>query len=155
MKRLIVASAIISVFALGTVPANVARAEASAQPGSEAGSGNATAVKGAKDKRIQRLIAALGLTDDQVRKVKAVYKAQQAKIAIAKSDPSVSPDDKRARLANIKRDTRQQIDAILTPEQQLKLRQAQKARREALGGRTAKDAAPGQDTQGGAANPAP
>jgi len=129
MKPLFAAVLGVAAIALGTLPATIVRADNTAQAGSETKAGHKHGVKGSKDKHIQQLTTALGLTDDQVGKVKAIYKDQKAKAAIIKSDPALSPDDKRTKITALRKDTKQQIDALLTDDQQQKLRQYQKERR--------------------------
>ena len=143
MKRIFAATLGVAAIALGMFPATIVRADTTAQAGTEIKAGHKHGGKESKDKRIQQLTTALGLTDDQISKVKAVYKGQKAKAAIIKSDPALSPDDKRTKIAGLRKDTKQQIDALLTDDQQQKLRQFQKERRMARREHK-KDALPGQ-----------
>lgn len=77
-------------------------------------------------RRIQRLAEVLGLTTEQQTKLKAVFKEEGAKMRAVFQDSSLSREDRRAKLMELRKDIRPKIDAILTPEQQKKLEKMQR-----------------------------
>jgi multidrug efflux system membrane fusion protein len=76
--------------------------------------------------RMQAMLAQLNLTPDQQAKIEAIQAAARPKIQAAGDDP----DAKRTAM----RDSMQQINAVLTPEQQAKLAQLRAQARAAGGG---------------------
>jgi len=59
----------------------------------------------------------LNLTDDQKAKVQPILDAQREKIRAVFQDSSLSPGDRRAKIAAIRADTTAQLKPILTPDQ--------------------------------------
>ncbi len=59
----------------------------------------------------------LDLTDDQKAKVQPILDAQREKARAIMQDDSLSQDDKRAKMKEIRDDTNAQLKPILTPEQ--------------------------------------
>jgi Spy/CpxP family protein refolding chaperone len=70
---------------------------------------------------LQRMKEQLNLTDEQTAKVGAIFKAQGEKRQAIMNDTSLSPDDKHAKMEELRKDAMAQIRALLTPEQQKKL----------------------------------
>ncbi len=101
----------------------------SASPGTSVTTGQpgAKPLKG-KAKRLQMLVTQLGLSDDQVAQVKSIYTAEENKARSVKTNADLSPDEKRTQLEALRKDTRQQLDAVLTAAQRRKLRQLQRDR---------------------------
>jgi len=60
----------------------------------------------------------LGLTDDQVSKITDIVKAQGKAMQDIRNDDSLSDDDKRDKFNELRKSTREQVRAILTPDQQ-------------------------------------
>jgi len=81
-----------------------------------------------KNKRLQQMITELGLTDDQVVKVKAIMSDQQSKMRKVKADTSLSPDAKRDQYQTIRKGSRQQLASVLDRDQLKKLREMRKNR---------------------------
>src|SRR5204863_7297589 len=75
----------------------------------------------ASEKRLKRLSKRLNLTDDQKQKVKPIIEDEEKQVAALDSDSSLSPQQKRKKIRQIKMSSRSQLDAILTPEQKEKL----------------------------------
>lgn len=88
--------------------------------------------------RADRMKTELGLTDDQAAKVKAVYEKNQAKNADElkklREDTTTPREEKAKKYRELFASTEEEIKAILTPEQQTKLKEVQEKRR-AQGGR--------------------
>jgi hypothetical protein len=66
---------------------------------------------------IQALIAQLNLTEDQKPKVKAVFDDQRQKLGDLRADTSLSQDDRRAKMKEIRDGVNTQLKGILTPDQ--------------------------------------
>ena len=81
-----------------------------------------------KNKRLQQMITELGLTDDQVVKVKGILSDQQSKMRKVKADTSLSPDAKREQYQAIRKESRKQLAAVLDRDQLKKLREMRKNR---------------------------
>jgi protein CpxP len=72
---------------------------------------------------LDRLTKRLNLTTDQQTKLKPILEDEQKQIEAARKDETLSRQDQRARIAQIRRMTKPQIEAILTPDQQKKFDQ--------------------------------
>ena len=59
----------------------------------------------------------LDLTDDQKAKVKPIFDDMRTKITALRSDQSLSQEDRRAKMTEIRTATSAQLKDILTPEQ--------------------------------------
>jgi Spy/CpxP family protein refolding chaperone len=64
----------------------------------------------------------LNLTDDQKAQMKKIHEDAKSQIAAVNNDPSLSADQKQAKVRSIRMSTHKQTEALLTPEQ----RQTQK-----------------------------
>ena len=73
--------------------------------------------------QLQKLAEYLGLTDDQKAQIKPIIKSTAQQVKAVRADTTLTPDAKKAKVQEIRKDSRQQIMAILTPEQKAKLRQ--------------------------------
>ncbi|MGE0101619.1 MAG: hypothetical protein AB7H86_07920 [Blastocatellales bacterium] len=60
----------------------------------------------------------LGLTDEQKTSLETIRRSESEQIRAIRSDASLSNEEKRARIREIQQSTRQQSQAVLTPEQQ-------------------------------------
>lgn len=60
----------------------------------------------------------LGLTDEQKTSLETIRRSESEQIRTIRSDASLSNEEKRARIREIQQSTRQQSQAVLTPEQQ-------------------------------------
>lgn len=88
-------------------------------------------------KQAARLAKHLGLNDDQSAKITTILQSRQQRLAAARSDSSLSPQDRRAKLRSIQQDTDTQINALLTPDQQkqyAQMKQNMKDRRQSAHG---------------------
>ena len=66
---------------------------------------------------IELLAKQLSLTDDQKTKIKPVLESHDQKIRDVRTDTTLSPTDRRAKMLAIRQDVTTQLKAILTPEQ--------------------------------------
>lgn len=69
-------------------------------------------------KQAARLAKRLGLTDDQTAKITSLLQSRQQQVAAVRSDSTLAPQDRRAKLRSILQNTDAQINALLTPDQQ-------------------------------------
>jgi len=78
------------------------------------------------DERLARMKDALSLSDDQVTKLKAIFEDQKAQLDPIWKDTSLSKEQKREKSKPIVESTKAKVDAVLTPEQQAKLKELRK-----------------------------
>jgi Spy/CpxP family protein refolding chaperone len=69
---------------------------------------------------LERMKTDLALTDEQVKKIEAVFKKQREAALALRKDEASKPVD-REQLRSLRDSTKTQIDAILTPEQRAKM----------------------------------
>ncbi|WP_233840265.1 hypothetical protein [Dyella sp. 2HG41-7] len=69
-------------------------------------------------KQAARLSKRLGLNDDQSSKIASILQNRQQQLMATRSDSSLSPQDRRAKMRSIQQNTDSQINAVLTPDQQ-------------------------------------
>lgn len=74
--------------------------------------------------------AALKLTDEQKAQIKAIRVDAKASLQSAQKDSSLSDTEKKQKLKQIRKDTRRQVWAVMTPEQQKQWAAEQRERRE-------------------------
>lgn len=77
------------------------------------------------DQHLQMLSEKLNLTDDQKAKLKPILQNQMQQMKAVHEDSSLSPEQKQAKLKSIHESLHDQINAVLTPEQQTKFKQMQ------------------------------
>jgi len=75
------------------------------------------------DQHLQMLSEKLNLTDDQKTKLKPVLQDQMQQMTAVREDSSLSHEQKRAKMKSIHESFHDQINAVLTPEQQVKFKQ--------------------------------
>ncbi len=83
----------------------------------------ATGATGSPDAHLQMLSEKLNLTEDQKAKLKPILQDQAQQLRALRDDPSLSPDQKSAQKKIIHETTHDQINGVLTPEQQEKFKQ--------------------------------
>ena len=71
--------------------------------------------------KLQQLSSELNLTDDQKGQIKSIVQDEVQQLKTVKDDASLSPDQKQAKVAEIRQSHKSQMSSILTPEQQKKL----------------------------------
>lgn len=116
MKKMIWAAA--GLLTLGTAAAFSLPAPAQASP-------TAFAARHAgkhNGKRLDKLAQSLGLTNDQKAKLSPVLKSAAEQVRGIRQNTSLSPEEKRAQIKEIRKNTRPQILAVLTPAQREKLK---------------------------------
>jgi periplasmic protein CpxP/Spy len=75
------------------------------------------------EQHLQMLSDKLNLTDDQKAKLKPILEDQMQQMKAVRDDTSLSQDQKRAKVKSIHESFHEQINAVLTPEQQAKFKQ--------------------------------
>jgi protein CpxP len=75
------------------------------------------------DQHLRMLSERLNLTDDQKAKVKPILEDQTQQMKAVRADSSLSQEQKRAKMKSIHESSHDQINAVLTPEQQAKFKQ--------------------------------
>ncbi len=73
--------------------------------------------------RLAKLAQSLGLTNDQKAQLKPLLKSEAEQVRDIRQNTKLSPEEQRERIKEVRKDTRPQILAILTPEQRAKLKE--------------------------------
>jgi Spy/CpxP family protein refolding chaperone len=79
---------------------------------------------------LQETVNELNLTDDQKTELKPIFDDAKSKRAAIMSDTSLSADDKKAKMQELRKDTRSKVDGVLTPEQRAQLKAKMEAAKE-------------------------
>jgi len=77
--------------------------------------------KGPRAENLKFLTEKLSLTQDQQAKIKVIIEDEKKAGAVVRKDAALEKDAKWAKIAEIRKSHREQIRALLTPEQQKKL----------------------------------
>ena len=75
------------------------------------------------DQHLQMLSEKLNLTDDQKAKIKPILQDQMQQMKVVREDSSLSDEQKRTKMKGIHESLHNQINAVLTPDQQAKFKQ--------------------------------
>jgi len=75
------------------------------------------------DQHLQMLSEKLSLSDDQKAKLKPVLQDQMQQMKAVRDDSSLTEEQKRTKMKSIHESLHDQINAVLTPEQQAKFKQ--------------------------------
>jgi protein CpxP len=75
------------------------------------------------DAHLQMLTEKLNLTDDQKAKLRPILQDQEQQLRAVHDDTSLSQEQKRAKKKAIHESFHEQINAVLTPEQQAKFKE--------------------------------
>jgi periplasmic protein CpxP/Spy len=102
----------------------LALAQSQAAPASQAAGKEA----GMRD-RMQAAVESLNLTDDQKAKVKDIFTDARTKRQAVSNDASLSEDDKKAKMKELRAGTMAKLNEVLTPEQQTELKGKMEAAR--------------------------
>ena len=71
----------------------------------------------------ERMMNALGLTDVQKAKINSICETYKPQLQTLRNDTKLTPDQKKAKLQDIRKLMRGEISAVLTPDQQKKFDQ--------------------------------
>ena len=78
---------------------------------------------GSPEAHLQMLSEKLNLTEDQKAKLKPILEDQAQQLKTVSGDPALTPEQKAAKKKAIHETTHDQINSVLTPEQQEKFKQ--------------------------------
>lgn len=81
------------------------------------------------DRRLQEMKTELGLSDDQVAKIKTIREEQFAAMKAIHDDDALSKEDKKEKLKPMKEATDAKISAVLTDDQKTKWAETKKNRK--------------------------
>ena len=81
----------------------------------------------------QRLTKELNLTSDQQTKVQTILEEQQKQMQTLRQDTSSTPEDRRAKMMEIHKNSTSQIRAVLNDDQQKKFDEMQAKREQEMG----------------------
>jgi Spy/CpxP family protein refolding chaperone len=82
------------------------------------------------EERLSKMKTELGLSDAQVQKIKPLIEANMEKMKAAHDDSSLSEEQKRERMMELKKAGAEAVAAELTPEQKAKFEEEMKKRRQ-------------------------
>ena len=80
--------------------------------------------------RAQRIVQYLNLTPQQQSQLRPIMRGERQQLQAVKGDPSLTPEQRRERLKEIRQQTKGQVGQILTPDQQERLRQLRQWQRQ-------------------------
>jgi Spy/CpxP family protein refolding chaperone len=86
------------------------------------------------DGRLKKLGAEIALTDAQKAQLKPILQNGHQQAEAIKNDTSLSADARKAKLKDLKKSTRTQMMAVLTPTQRTQLKAVRKEKRQAKKG---------------------
>ena len=81
--------------------------------------------------RLKKLASELNLTSAQKAQIKPILKSSRQQMRAIQADTTLTPDAKTAKLRALRKSTRQQTLAILTPDQRAKWKAIRQAKRKA------------------------
>ena len=81
----------------------------------------------APGERLKMMSEKLGLTDEQKEKLKAIFAKNMPKMKEIRADAALSQEDQRAKMMEIRKAEMAEIRALLTPEQQEKMKEMRRA----------------------------
>ena len=84
------------------------------------------------DRQIQAMRQKLNLTDDQVSQIRPILADAQKQSTAARSDSTLSDDDRRAKMMSIREDSTTKIKAVLTDAQKKQYDDMMAARRQQM-----------------------
>ncbi len=91
--------------------------------------------RGRRGGGFERMAQALNLTEEQKSQIQPILQQQRQKLEALRNDNSLSQQQKREQFQQIREQTRSQINAILTPDQQQKMQQMEQQMRQRRGRR--------------------
>src|SRR5258706_3281106 len=107
---------------VGLLASLSAFAQDSSQPASAAPATKHSHMKGDRaEQKLKRLSKKLNLTDDQKEKIKPILQDEEKQLTDMEADGALTAQQKHKKTKEIRRSSRSQLDAILTPEQKEKL----------------------------------
>jgi protein CpxP len=77
------------------------------------------------DQRLEMMTQQLKLTNDQQQNIKIILEDESQQIESLRSNTSLTQQERRSKMRELRQNTKSQMNSILTPEQQTQLAQAQ------------------------------
>ena len=74
-------------------------------------------------------MARLNLTPEQKSKLGPIFESSRQQVQAVRNDSSLTPEQKKAKLSEIRQNTQSQVNGVLTPEQQQQMQQMRQNRR--------------------------
>ena len=101
------------------------------KPAAPAGERPARGAGGAQNvaERLKTMKEKLGLTEEQTGKIKDIFEKHRDEFATVRKDESLKPEEKRAKLMDLRKAEMGEVRALLTPDQQEKLKELRPAGR--------------------------
>jgi Spy/CpxP family protein refolding chaperone len=116
---------------------------------SAADNGNNATTQNGGGQRGQRFAEALNLTPEQQTDLKSIHENERQQAQAIKNDSSLTADQKKAKFKELRKSSREQMMAKLTPEQQQKFKEMHKGHRgHWRGGKKNQDQSTGETPQG-------
>jgi protein CpxP len=115
---------------LATLACTVALAQSPSSGTQQDTTGGQAARHERRHDRLEWLTKELHLTDEQKEKLKPILQDEAKQMRAIHEDGSLTPDQKRDKAKQIREKFRPQIQAVLTPEQQEKLKNLKEEARE-------------------------
>ena len=81
----------------------------------------------APGERLKALTEKLGLTEEQQGKIKDIFAKNMPNAKALREDTALSQEDRRAKMMELRKAEAEEIRAVLTPEQQEKMKEMRKA----------------------------
>ncbi len=78
----------------------------------------------------KRIVQYLNLSPQQQSQLRPIVRGARQQVEAVRNDPSLTPDQKRERMKEIRQQTRSQVGQILTPDQQERLNQLRQQQRQ-------------------------
>lgn len=91
--------------------------------------GNNATTQNGGGQRGQRFAEALNLTPQQQTDLKTIHENERQQFQSIKNDTTLTPDQKKAKFKELRKSSREQMMAKLTPEQQEKFKEMRKEHR--------------------------
>jgi periplasmic protein CpxP/Spy len=131
LKQMLVLSAIAALSVV--TPVVIAQTEDSAENKSQQDTAQSSAQQQENvDSKLQQISQQLNLSEEQKTKLKPILQDEGDQLKALKSNTSVSSQDKLQKAKEIRAAHKEQIDAILTPEQKQKWQQMKEQAREQM-----------------------
>jgi protein CpxP len=131
--------------ALALPLAALAQTSNSATSGGDTGNPTASQTQNQNNERGERFAQELNLTPEQKTDLKSIHENEKQQAQAIKSDSSLTADQKKAKLKELRKSSHQEMMAKLTPDQQKKFKEMHKGRR---GHRHGRKGESGEATQG-------
>jgi Spy/CpxP family protein refolding chaperone len=105
------------------------------------------------DEQLKRMTKELNLTSDEQGKIKPILVDEQKKMEEVRSDSSLDRQTMREKMMQIRRDSNDQVRALLDDQQKEKFDKLERERQEMMRNRRGGPAGPGGDNKDGNAPP--